>query len=65
MVSKLKELKKDTNVRRNYTLRLKDDERLFMQEMADQFCSGSLSDWMRIAALKWKPSEEDYEEVDE
>jgi hypothetical protein len=53
---KLKGLK---SARKNFTLRLSEDEKVDMQKSADEFCGGNLGEWIRIAGLKWKPEQND------
>jgi len=51
--------KKET--RKNFCVRLLDSEREQIQELADEYCGGCISDWLRVAGLKWKPSKNDLE----
>ncbi len=52
--------RKKVTTRKSFCIRLLDEEKAVMQKMADSYCNGSLSDWMRLAALKWKPTKEDF-----
>jgi hypothetical protein len=61
MSDEKKKLKKTREARKNFTLRLSDDEKNDMQRKADEFCEGNLGEWIRIAGLKWQPDSNDLE----
>lgn len=56
-----KKLKGVKQARKNFTLRLSEDEKNEMQKKADEFCDGNLGEWVRIAGINWKPEEKDLE----
>ena len=56
---KLKLATKD--IRKTFCVRLGEDVREELQALADEFCGGSLSDWLRVAGVKWRPAPEDLE----
>lgn len=45
--------------RKNICVRFSGEERDEIQKLADEYCDGKLSEWIRTAALSWKPSEDD------
>lgn len=42
------------------TIRVTDDERKRIAELAEEWTDGNVSEWMRLAALKFKPRKEDF-----
>ncbi len=54
-------LVRKNGARKTFCIRILDEEKDKMQILADKYTGGSLSDWIRQAALHWTPSDKDFE----
>jgi hypothetical protein len=51
--------------RKKFNIRISEQERKAMQKMADRYCEGNFSEWLRLAAMSWAPNRIELEKAKE